>query len=337
MEEGFLTMGTILDVAKEAGVSVATVSRVLNESPSVSPITREKVQSVIKRLKYEPNLLGRNLRRSETKMILVLLPNISNSFYVKVVKGIEDIGHRNGYNIMLCNTDLDMQRERMYLGLLKNKLADGVIFMAPELSRDELNEIGRGFPVVQCCEYKRGAEVSHVSIDNRVAAGKIINHLISLGHKRIAMISCINKFVSTYDREQGYKKALEDNSIEIDTELIKYGDYSFKSGLIATKELLSQSVRPTAIFAISDMMAIGAIKEIKSSGMKVPDDVAVAGFDNISYASMYDPALTTISQHQYDLGCTAMELLLKQIKVGIKLPKEIILEHELIIRESTFK
>jgi LacI family transcriptional regulator, repressor for deo operon, udp, cdd, tsx, nupC, and nupG len=331
------SMATIQDVAKEAGVSVATVSRVLNNSPSVSPDTRKNVLAAIKTLNYQPNLLGRNLRRMETRMILVLLPNISNSFYSKIVKGIEDVAHSNGYNIMLCNTNLDKQREKLYLDLLKNRLADGVIFMAPELNKKELNEIGKQFPVVQCCEYIKGANVSHVTIDNNQAAKKMVKHLISLGHKRIAMISCKNKFVSTYEREEGYKKALEECGIAPEASLIKYGDFTFKSGLDAMKQILNASEKPTAVFTISDMMAIGAIKAIKSWGLKVPEDIAVAGFDNVSFASMYDPALTTISQNQYALGCTAMDLLLEIIRKDIKQPQELILDHELILRESTLK
>lgn len=330
-------MATIQDVAKKAGVSVATVSRVLNSSPSVSQEAKEKVMNAIKELNYHPNLLGRNLRRMETKMILALLPNISNPFYARIVKGIEDVGHKNGYNVMLCNTDSDIKRERIYLELLKNRLSDGVIFMAPEMDKDELTLIGQNYPVVQCCEYKEGASVSHVSIDNFAAAYKAVKHLTGLGHQRIAMISSDNKFLSTKQREAGYKKALEDEGIKIDEALIKYGDYGFKSGLRAAKQLLLPDLRPTAIFAISDLMAVGVIRAVKEAGLKVPEDVAVVGFDDISFASMYDPMLTTISQPKYDLGCVAMELLLKHINEKLSEPQNIILEHELIIRESTVK
>jgi LacI family transcriptional regulator, repressor for deo operon, udp, cdd, tsx, nupC, and nupG len=330
-------MVTIQDVAKEADVSVATVSRVLNNSPSVSLDTRKRVQAVIKKLNYQPNLLGRNLRRMETRMILVLLPNISNSFYSRIVKGIEDVAHKNRYNIMICNTNLDKHHERMYLDLLRNKLADGVILMAPELNKEELSRIGKQFPIVQCCEYRRGSSISHVAIDNKQASIQVVKHLISLGHKRIAMISCKNKLVSTYEREQGYKQALQECDMEIDNSLIKYGDYSFKSGLAVMKQILKIPERPTAVFTISDMMAIGAIKEIKSCGLKVPEDIAVAGFDNISFSSIYEPALTTVSQPQYTLGSTAMDLLLKVIRKEIKEPQELILDYELIIRESTLK
>jgi len=328
-------MATIQDVAKAAGVSVATVSRVINNSSTVTPETCETVRNVIKKLNYQPNLLGRNLRKMETRMILVLLPNIANPFYATIVKGIEDVGHKNGYNVMLCNTDSDSKREKVYLNLLKNRLSDGVIFMAPELSREELSDIGRRFPVVQCCEYKEGASVSHVSIDNQAAAYKAVRHLTGLGRKRIGMISCENNFISTNLREQGYRKALEDSGISFDPSLLIYGDYSFKSGLRAAKQMLYRSDKPDAIFAISDLMAIGVMRAVKEAGLKIPQDIAVVGFDDISFSSMYDPLLTTISQPKYDLGCIAMELLLKQIKGELSEPQDVFLEHELVIRSST--
>jgi LacI family repressor for deo operon, udp, cdd, tsx, nupC, and nupG len=328
-------MSNIQDVARLAGVSVATVSRVLNNSPSVTGKTRENVLEAIRRLSYQPNLLARNLRRTETKMVLVLLPSISNPFYSRLVKGIEDVAHKNGYNIMLCNTDSDISRERVYLDLLKRRLSDGVIFMAPELSSEELSEIGRDFPVVQCCEYKEGAAVSHITIDNRDAAEKAVRHLIGLGHKRIGMITCGQGFVSTRHREEGYRDALANAGLDFDPELVKIGDYGFNSGLRAASQLISLKDRPTAIFSISDVMAVGAMRAIKNKGLRVPGDIAIVGFDNISISYMCDPLLTTISQPKYDLGCTAMEQLLKQIRGEMKNPREITLEYELVIREST--
>lgn len=330
-------MANIREVAKRAGVSVATVSRVLNNSDLVSEETRERVLKAIKDLNYHPNLLGRNLRRLKTKMVLALMPNVSNPFYARVVKGIEDVAHKNGYNVMLCNTDSDPEREKAYLDLLKNKLADGVILMASVMGKDELTLLAENYPVVQCCEYIEGAGASYVSIDNFSAAYKAVKHLINLGHRRIALITCKNDFISTRQRETGYRKALEDANIEFDENLIKYGDYSFKSGMRAARQLLSLEEKPTAIFAISDIMAIGAIKALKEEGFKAPEDVAVVGFDDISFASMYDPALTTVSQPKYDLGCIAMEVLLKHIEGELEDPQRIFLEHELVIRESTVK
>jgi len=328
-------MSTIQDVAKAAGVSVATVSRVLNKSKSVSAETRELVLDTIKKLNYQPNLLGRNLRRTETRLILILLPSISNPFYATLVKGAEDVAHKNGYNVMLCNTDSDINRERTYLELLKNRLADGLIFMSPEIDKDELTSISKNFPVVQCCEYKEGADVPRIAIDNLAAAYKAVKHLVGLGHRRIGMISGGNEYVSTKQRELGYRNALEDSGIDFDSTLIKHGNYGFRSGLRAANQLLSMSNRPTAIFAISDSMAVGAIRAAKENGLKVPGDLAVVGFDDISFASMCEPPLTTISQPKYDLGCAAMELLLWQIQGKHVETNEIILEHELIIRQST--
>ncbi|NJD01942.1 MAG: LacI family transcriptional regulator [Ruminiclostridium sp.] len=330
-----MSASTIQDVAKAAGVSVATVSRVINNSAAVAESTRKAVMAAVKMLNYQPNLLGRNLRRTETRRILVLLPNIGNPFYARIVKGIEDIAHKNGYNVMLCNTDSQAEREKIYLELLKCRLADGVIFMAPVLGKEGLTEIGRSFPVVQCCEYTEGAQVSHVSIDNYTAAYKLTKHLISTGHKRIGIISCRGPVVSIIQREDGFKKALADSGIEFREDLIKYGDYSFNSGLRAANQFVSMGDRPTAVFAISDIMAIGALRAIRESNLKVPEDIAVAGFDNINFASMCNPTLTTISQPKYDMGCISMELLLQQIRGELKEPEHILLEYEMIIREST--
>lgn len=332
-----MTQSTIQDVAKAAGVSVATVSRVLNDSPSVSGKTREAVLEVIRRLGYQPNLLGRNLRRTQTRLVLVLLPTIANQFYSRVVKGIEDIAHKNGYNIMLCNTDSDKNREKVYLDLLKNRLADGVIFMASELSAEELAGIGSNFPVVQCNEYKEHAGLSHVSIDNTSAAMREVTHLIGLGHKRIGMISCRNKLLSTVKREEGYRRALAEAGMTFDGELVSYGDYGFSSGQRAMRVLLKTKEPPTAVFAISDNMAIGAMRAAREAGLEIPADIAVAGFDNIGFAVMCDPMLTTISQPKYELGCTAMEVLLGQMRGERREPEEVLLDYELIIRGSTVR
>lgn len=328
-------MVTIKDVAKMAGVSVATVSRVLNNSAAVTAETMETVNRVIEKLNYQPNLLGRKLRRMETKTILVLLPSIANPFYSRVVKGIEDVGQKNGYNVMLCNTDSDKHREKQYLELLKNRLSDGVIFMEPELTTEELTALGKEYPIVQCSEYREGTNVPFVSIDNEAAAHDAVKHLIGLRHKRIGMISCENTVLSTRQREVGYREALHNAGIDYDPSIVVYGDYSFKSGLRAAKRLIDMDDKPTAIFVISDIMAIGAMAAIKQRGLIIPEDMAVVGFDNISFSTMCDPLLTTISQPKYDLGCTAMNMLLKKMHGNLNEPTSIILEHELKIRGST--
>ncbi len=328
-------MVTIQDVAKAAGVSVATVSRVLNNSPRVTPETRMIVEAAIKELNYQPNLLGRNLRRAESKTILVLLPSISNPFYSRVVRGMEDTAQKYGYNIMLCNDYSEAEMEKNYLELLKKRIADGVIFTAPVLSAGELEDIAKDYPVVQCCEYIPGASLSHVSIDNEAAAYKAVKHLIDLGHRRIGFVGTQSVFISAIQRENGYKKALLDHGIEVSPELIQYGNYGFLSGLNVARSLVKMKNRPTAIFAISDVMAMGVMRAITDCGLSVPKDVSVVGFDNIDFSSMISPALTTVSQPRYRLGQTAMEILLEQLKNGTREVKEVILDSKLVIRDST--
>jgi len=328
---------TISDVAKVAGVSVATVSRVINGIANVSPETTAKVTKAIQELDYRPNLLGRNLRRTKSERILVLLPNISNPFYSEIVKGIEDVANRNGYNIMLCNTDSDIKREKKYIKMLKTRLADGAILMASEISCEELTELAKEVSMVQCCEYKEGIPVSHVSIDNEKAAYKATKHLISLGHRKIAFIGANNQFLSSNLREKGYLRALSDEGIEPNPDYLCYGDYSYKSGLRNMKKLLNLQERPTAVFCVSDVMAIGAIRLAMEENLKVPEELAVCGFDNIHFSWMFTPSVTTIAQPMYDLGCTAMDALIRIIEGKSSEVIHYFLEYELIIRDSTVK
>lgn len=327
-------MPTIQEVAKKSGVSVATVSRVLNNSESVALATREKVQAIIDQLNYNPNLLGRNLRRSETRMILVLLQNIGNPFYSKVVKGMEDLAHENSYNVLICNTNTDIQLEKVYLDFLRNKLVDGVIFTSPAMSNKELTRLAKEYPVVVCNEYKEGIEAPVVTIDNEAAGYDAVSHLIKLGHKKIGLIS-VGNVGSSYDRIQGYKRAMREAGLQIDEDYIVYHTFSYKGGMRGIKQLLQLKEPPTAVFCISDLIAVGAIKELKSRGIKVPDNIAVVGFDNNSIAPMYEPSITTIAQPRYDIGKKTMDIMLKRIK-GIT-PSNLIIkmEHELIIRDSS--
>lgn len=328
-------MPTISDVAAKAGVSVATVSRVINGSSKVSPETLIKVKQAIAELNYRPNLLGRALRKTKSERVLVLLPNIANPFYAEIVKGIEDVANKNGYSIMLCNTDSNLEREKKYIKMLKSHLADGAILMASEMTCEELTELSHEIPIVQCCEYKVGIPITHVSIDNEMAAYKAVNHLIGLGHKKIAFIGAKNQFLSSSLRKDGYIRALNEAGIDFDPAYCGYGDYSYKSGFRIMKQLLSLEARPTAVFCISDLMAVGAIRSAMEEELRVPEDLAVCGFDNIYFSRMFKPTLTTVSQPMHDLGCTAMEALINIIEEKNTEPMHYFMEHELIIREST--
>lgn len=327
-------MANIQQVAQKAGVSVATVSRVLNNGPSVSPKTRLKVENAIKELKYEPSMLGRNLRNSESRLLLVLIPSISNPFYTEIIKGIENIAINHDYNILLCETDSNPQRENIYFNMVKNKLADGIISMDPTVNRKKLNELAENHSIILCSEYEEGGSIPYVTIDNELAAYHAIKHLIKIGNKKIAMINADEKYLYTRQRRRGYERALKEFNLPIRTEWIYNTEkLDFESGVHAMRMLLQLKERPTAVFAVSDTLAIGALKEINVGGLKVPEEIAVVGFDKIGFSNMTNPTLTTVAQPMYKMGCTAANMLINRIK-GNKV-ENIVLDHELVIRQST--
>lgn len=328
-------MSTIQEVAKEAKVSVATVSRVLNNHPSVSPKTRRRVEEAIRRLQYEPNLLGRNLRRTESRLILVLVPTISNPFYSEIIQGIEEVAQKSGYNILLCTTGSDQEREWIYLDLVKQKLADGVISMDPAANQASLISYAQQFPVIQCCEYSEDNEAPYVAIDNRAAAYMAVKHLITSGHRKIALFNTDERFLYARLRKQGFLDALEEAGITPRSEWILNLSLSFEDGYRAMKEKLSAEDRPDALFAVSDVLAIGALRALGEAGLKSPEDMALVGFDNIAEASYTTPSLTTVGQPMRKMGQEACRMLIQRIEHQDKPVKSIFLQHELILREST--
>jgi LacI family transcriptional regulator, repressor for deo operon, udp, cdd, tsx, nupC, and nupG len=327
-------MATIQDVAQKAGVSVATVSRVLNNRDIVSNKTASKVEQAIKELSYEPSVLGRNLRTSASRLFLVLIPSIANPFYTEIIKGIEDTVIEQGYNILLCETGSNPKREEIYINLVRNRLADGIISMDPAVDKKRLTELAKKYPIVQCSEYDKEGTISYVTIDSELAAYQAVKYLIQAGHKKIGLINSDNKYLYARDRYKGYLRALTEFDLPINEEWIyKIEHVEFEEGQFAMRGLLSQNDRPTAIFTDSDVLAIGALKEIHSNGLQVPQDIALVGFDNISLSNMTYPTLTTISQPMYKMGIASANMIINKIK-GIKVDN-VILDHELIVREST--
>lgn len=327
-------MANIQDVARKAGVSVATVSRVLNNNALVTPSTRLKVEAAIRELNYEPSMLGRNLRNSESRLLLVLLPSISNPFYTEIINGIQNTAIANQYNILLCETNSNPEREDIYFNMVKNKLADGVISMDPTVNMKKLVELAENHPIILCSEYDERERIPYVSIDNELAAYHAVKHLIRLGNKRIALINSEEKFLYARQRRRGYEKALKEFEIPIHEEYIYNADQlDFQDGVQAIRKLLRLDNKPTAVFAVSDTLAIGALKEINANGFSVPKDIAIVGFDNISFSNMTNPTLTTVAQPMYQMGCTAAKMLIDYIH-GNKV-ESILLDHELIIRQST--
>lgn len=327
-------MVNIHQVAKKAGVSVATVSRVMNHPVAVSTETRMKVQQAMNELNYQPSLLGRNLRNSESRLLLVLLPNISNPFYTEVINGIEESAIEHGYNIILLNTDGHPNRREVYLNFLKNRLADGIISMEPTVGTKELEELALHYPIIQCNEVSSYANIPYVTINNEIAAYEAVKYLIRLGHERIALINANEKFQYASERRKGYERALEEFGITIENSFIITSTVlGFDGGQHAMRNLLKRDKKPTAVFAVSDTLAIGALKEINLQGINIPKEMAIIGFDKINFSNMTYPTLTTVSQPMFQIGYTAATMLID--KIHGKNVESVILDHELIIRQST--
>ncbi|QTH43139.1 LacI family DNA-binding transcriptional regulator [Cohnella sp. LGH] len=328
-------MADIHEVAREAGVSVATVSRVLNNHSSVSAKTRKKVEEVIERLNYEPNMLGKSLRASRSHRLLVLIPDISNPFYAKVVSGIESVAKANHNNIMLCTTDSSTERELFYYDMVKKKLADGMITIDPSFEFYELLTTTNRYPVVICGEHVGNANAPCVSIDNTKAAYKAVKHLLTIGHRKIALVN--SNIYTAGLRQQGYLRALEEHGIEVDSRWVVHADLGFERAQLDVRELLTMQERPTAIFAVSDTIALSILKVAKDLGLRVPEELAVVGFDNIDFAAVMNPTLTTVSQPMFDMGRHSGAMLLRRIADSEAVVNNISLDHDLIIRESTMK
>ncbi|SET55541.1 transcriptional regulator, LacI family [Oceanobacillus limi] len=327
-------MANIHQVAKYAGVSVATVSRVLNDQGTVTAKTRIKVEDAIKELNYEPSMLGRNLRNSESRILLILIPTISNPFYSEIIKGIETAALKHNYNILLCETDSNPERENIYFDLVRKKMADGIISMDPAVNMETLMKLAEHHSIIQCSEYALDSGIPYVTIDNEDAAYRAVKHLIRIGHEKIALINSDEKFLYARQRKLGYQKALRENGIEVqDNYMFHTQELGFDQGRQAMRKILDLDDRPTAVFTVSDLLAIGALKEIHQHGLLVPNDIAIVGFDKIDFSNMTHPTLTTIAQPMYQMGTIAANMLIDKIK-GNEVDS-IVLDHELIIREST--
>ncbi len=330
-------MATIKDVAKLAGVSVATVSRVLNNEGNVQPETEKKVRGAIAELHYFPNLLGRNLRRNETKKILVLLNTISNQFYSRVVKGIEECARLRNYAVMVCMTHGDQKIEENYLQMLRTHLVDGAVFLTAEQDGGILSRELAGIPVVQACEPKESFHTPSVSIDNRQAAYEAVRYLIAKGHRRIAFFGAGSVYESSLRRQEGYEMALREAKIPLRKEWIFDEGFSVNAGIRAVNKLCGETGKndlPTAVFCISDSVAAGAIRELYQRGIRTPDDISIMGFDNTQLSEVYLPSITTTRQPQYEIGYQAMALLLKLIAGEAIEESPVILKHVIIERDS---
>ena len=330
---------TIQDVAKKARVSVTTVSRVLNESPAVRPGTRESVLRAIKELGYSPNLLARSLKNRTSHTVGLVVDNIANPFFAEIAKGIEDLASSRGYSLFLCNTDQSFSRGLNHLAVLQKRGVDGIIYSSVGLDAEgvlpaRIQALHKdGVATVLIGQRAAGLPSNVVLTDDEQGAYQAVTHLIGLGHRRIAYVGGPDTYVNRL-RHAGYERACRDHGLAIDPALAVRSNFRVEGGQAATKDLLHDPVRPTAVFLANDLMAIGALQAARQAGLRVPQDLAVVGFDDISLASYLDPPLTTVRLPKYELGQQAMAKLL-QIMAGESPGREVILPTELVVRRST--
>ena len=325
---------TISDIAKLAGVSVATVSRVLNHKGKVSANVEKKVLQIVKENNYVPNIKGRSLRTSHTMMLLVMIPNISNSFYSKIVSGLEYSASKYGYNIIVAPTRNNPATESKYFQMLTSQQVDGIISFSTCLSSEDINLLASKYPFVIACECPPDINLSTVSIDNYRAAYEAVSALIEKGHKKIGMLTGTQYHASALLREKGYQKALQNYHIPYDEALMVSCQYNYESGILGTERLLALPEPPTAIFCVCDDMAAGAIRCLHKKGLTAGKDIDIIGFDNTTLAEVYTPSISSVSQPCFDIGTTAVDLLMEKVRDITKKKKKVILPHDLIVRET---
>ncbi|MBA7702944.1 Catabolite control protein A [subsurface metagenome] len=330
---------TIKDVAKDAGVSIATVSRIVNDIPGqYNEKTKKRVVQTIQKLNYQPNAIARSLRNRKTRTIGFAVPGLQ-PFFAEVLEGVQSVARKKGYSIVLCNTDYDPKQEEAYVVNLLEGRVDGVIFTSGVMQDEHILRLKEeGIPIVLIEKFMQNSDIPAVVIDNLSAAKKGVKHLLSLGYRKIGYISAPLELVPLRERFEGYKQALLESRVPYDSSVV-YIEKTIKkedlrSGYKIMTRILQQGNFPKVFFIVSDTLAIGAIKAIKDFGMKVPDDIAIVGFDDIDIASFSDPPLTTMVQPKYQMGAKGMETLIK-VMSGVKLrKKEIRLGVEIAVRGS---
>ena len=324
-------------VAEKAGVSIATVSRVINNNPNVNPETRLKVQQVIKELRYNPNRVAKRLRNrnASSNLLGVLIPDIQNPFYVEVLRGIEDIAYENKYALIMCNFSQDEKKQQMYLDIIQSESVDGLI-AAPTSEKDEnvKNLVRSGLPIVCVDRGLDEVDVDVILVENEKGAYNAVDYLAKSGYKRIAYISGLQKIPSSQQREKGYIQALKDNGLEISKELIKYGDSRHESAVKLCEELLELESPPDALFTGNNLITLGALETIHKRNLNIPNDIAIIGFDDMYWSISLNPPLTAVRQPAYEIGKRAAEQLIARINDPSRPAISMILKTELMIRSS---
>jgi LacI family transcriptional regulator len=329
-------MVTIKDIAKSVGVSTATVSHVINETRFVSEPLKKKVHAVIEELGYQPNRIARSLVMQKTHSIGVIISDILNPFYTALVRGLEDATSPLGYNVVLCNTDEDTDKEIDYLKVLLEKRVDGIA-LATCFQDDEhplLNKLNQ-IPVVTIVRKMNCLKSDAVFADNISGAYEAIEHLVSLGHKRISVISGPSGISSGRERLEGAHKAFAKHGIIPNEAWMRTGDFKRESGYVLAKSILNLKDRPTALFVSNNQMTLGALQAFRELRVKIPKDMSIVGLDDTDWSILLDPPLTVIYQSPYDMGNNAGKMLLQRILKKRKRFKTKVIPAELIQRQSS--
>jgi LacI family repressor for deo operon, udp, cdd, tsx, nupC, and nupG len=331
-------MANIYDVAKQAGVSTATISRVLSRPDVVAPDTRRKVLAAIDSLGFTPNAAAKNLRTLRTAKLLVTVPDISNPFFSLILQGIEDAAQREGYSVLLGDTQHDAGREEKYALMLRRKEADGLIFLGHRLPKEAAMLVrsmrpGQA-PVVNGCEFSPNLGIPSVHIDNATAASDAMEHLYKLGHRRVGVIT--GPLVSPLSRDRLAGATARAKKARAEREMIVMnGDFSIESGSVGAERLLGRKEPPTAIFCFNDEMAMGVIETARLRKLRIPLDLSVVGFDDIRFARYVDPPLTTVAQPMRQIGEGTVRLLPEILRGRDTPPESVTLPHTLVVRSST--
>ena len=331
-------MPTIRDVAKRAGVSPITVSRVINNNDYVSTKTRQRVEAAIEELGYVPNMLGPSLRSKQTMTLALVMTDITNPFWTTVARGVEDVAQANGYSTILCNTDESEDKQEHYLNMLLRRRIDGILLVPA--SSDDPKPVQliqkQNIPVVLLDRHVANIQVDIVRADSEGGAYHLTEHLLSLGHRRIALLTGRKTVSTAVERANGYLKALADAGVPNNKSQIYWGNFTIESGYTMTKNVISTTPPPTAIIAANNFIALGALQVLRATGWQVPNDIALVTFDDTPVTLPVDSFLTVLSQPAREMGQRAAQLLIDRLgETKDTEYRHLILPTEIIIRSSS--
>ena len=332
-------MSTIKDVAKLAGVSTATVSRVINSPGRVNPKTLESVYRAMKICRYKYNALARGFATKRSYTIGLIVPTITNPVFSDSTRGVQDFANEKGYHVILGNSDYQYEKESTLIDVFRERQVDGLIITSTDLEGNALkNLLNDAFPFVLLYSSVKNGQMSCIGVDNFSGGYLAAKHLVDLNHCRIGMLAGKFHFSDrSFNRWCGYKKCLKDHRIFYDADLVVQTRYGLEEGKEGLKKIFSKGDPPTAVFCSNDMLAIGAIEGARQLGLRVPQNVSIIGFDDMQISSFISPTLSTITQPTYEMGRTGAEVLLNRLENKLQEPVHKFLDIKLVARESTSK